>query len=99
MSDENLYLVGTLPYDTEGKIRLDRAFQRLSPATIAMQRTLDKDLYGLEVDGTISKESYKGIFRHLGLRLNSRQRATFFEMSERIRINMGYDTASAIQYA
>jgi len=99
MSNQNLYLVGTVHIDLDGRERLDTLLEKLSPSDVALE--FHKDREGMQLLGKSSEEVQKELNELIdesGLELNPRQRATLLESGPRISNVMGYEFKSSRDY-
>ena len=101
-----LYLIGTLPYDSRGRERLRGLLTALSPSTIGMQDTMDRGsgnilrpyLESPEIEKQIEKHWLR-FARKAGLRLNLQQEDTYVQAVKQSLQVMGYDSEIAEDYA
>lgn len=102
MNNQNIYLIGTIHIDLDGRERLDTLLNKLSPSIVALEFHKDReDMMPLgkspeekqkEIDGTID-----GMIES-GLELSPRQRATLIEFGNKINDVMGYEFKSLRDY-
>ena len=100
MSNQNLYLVGTVHIDLDGKERLDTLLDRLSPSVVALEFHKDReDMQSLRKSPEEEQRQINEMIDDSGLDLNPRQRATLIESGHRINDVMGYEFKSSRDYA
>ena len=78
MSNKNLYLVGTIHPDLNGRERLDIVLDKLSPSIIALEFHKDReDMGALRKSPEEERREINAIIDESGLTLSPEQRATF----------------------
>jgi len=99
MSNRNLYLVGTVHIDLDGRERLDTLLDRLSPSVVALEFHKDREnLSALRKSPEEELKEIDTIIDESGLNLNPRQRATLIESGHRINNVIGYEFKSSRDY-
>lgn len=99
MSNQNLYLVGTVHIDLDGRERLDTLLDRLSPSIVALEFHKDrKDIPPLRKSPEEEQKEINDMLDESRLDLNSKQRATLIESGHRINDIMGYEFKSSRDY-
>jgi pheromone shutdown protein TraB len=99
MGNRNLYLVGTVHIDLDGRERLDTLLDRLSPSVVALEFHKDReDLGALRKSPEEEQREINAMIDESGLNLNPRQRATLIESGHRINEIMGYEFKSSRDY-
>ena len=99
MNNRNLYLVGTVHYDLDGRERLDTLLDRLSPSVVALEFNKDReDLGALRKSPEEEQREINAMIDESGLNLNQKQRATLIESGHRIKDVMGYEFKSSVDY-
>jgi len=99
MDNINLYLVGTLHTDLDGKKRLDILLNRLSPSIVALE--FHKEREDFTPLRKSQKEEQKEINAMIGesdLTLSPRQKATLIESTKRICNALDYEFKSSRDY-
>ena len=99
MNNHNLYLVGTVHIDLDGRGRLDTLLDRLSPSVVALEFHKDREnMESLSKSPEEEQRDVNVIINESGLNLNPRQRATLIEAGRRIGDVGGYEFKSSKCY-
>mgnify|MGYP001567126181 CR=1 FL=1 len=95
----NLYLIGTVHTDLDGKERLDALLGRLAPAIVALEFHKDREnLESLRKSPEEEQKEFDEMIEESGLSLNPRQRAALLESGYRISDASGYEYKSSRDY-
>ena len=98
MSNQNLYLIGTVHHDLDGKERLDTLLNRLSPSIVALEFHKDRESF-CDVSNILEYEKKSEmIINESGLNFNTEQKKTLFESGRRINNVVGYEYLSSKNY-
>jgi len=99
VDNQNLYLVGTLHNDLNGKERLDTLLDRLAPFVIALEFHKDREELGSSQKSQEEEQrELTTLLDESGLNLNPGQRATLIESGQRVSSAMGYEFKSSRAY-
>jgi pheromone shutdown protein TraB len=99
MANNNLYLVGTVHIDLDGKTRLDTLLDRLSPSIIALEFHKERESsYLFRKSPEEERRIINACLDKTGLNLTSLQRNTLIESGEIISKAMGYEFTSSKDY-
>lgn len=94
MSNQNLYLVGTVDIDLAGPRRLERILNRLSPDIVALEFHKDRE-FAIEEWKKVSPEEEEReidkVLQEVGLGLTPEQKRTMLEAGRVINAVMGYE--------
>ena len=99
MNNQNLYIVGTIHVDLDGRERLDTLLDGLSPGIIALEMSKDRDnLDRYRKSPEEEEKEINSMIDKSGLNLNPKQRATLIESEHRINSIIGYELKSPKNY-
>lgn len=99
MNRGNLYLVGTVHIDLDGKERLDTLLDRLSPSVVALEFHKDREnMRSLRKSPEEVQKKIAALIDESGLNLNPVQKATLIESGCRYNDVIGYEFKSSRDY-
>ena len=99
MVNKQLYLVGTLHIDPDGKDRLDYLLRKLSPKVITAEAPENRtDWFDYEISQSELEEIVHYQIERTGLKLNTKQRDIFLEISALLQEYSAFEFKTARLY-